>query len=90
MTTYTFQAIMTGIGNNSITSTSNNQIYITRQAYITLITNSSGNISFINLPLISVSIIDFNVTYFNFNPAFPFVLTDFTTATDWVTYTLPT
>lgn len=81
---------MADIGDGTITSTNNNQIYITRQEYITLITNSSGNISFINLPLISVSIINFSVTYFNFNPAFPFILSDFTTATDWVTYTLPT
>lgn len=90
MTTYTFQNILMDIGNNSITTTNNNQIYITRQAYITLITNSAGNISFINLPLMSVNIINYDVTYFNFNPSFPFVLTDFTTATDWVTYTLPT
>lgn len=90
MTTYTFQTILTDIGNGSITTTNNNALYITRQEYITLITNSSGNISFINLPLMAVSIINFNVTYFNFNPSFPFVLTDFTTATDWVTYTLPT
>lgn len=90
MTTYTFQQIMTDIGNSTITTTSNTQIYISRQEYINLVTNSSGNISFINLPIISVSIINFNVSYFNFNPAFPFVLTDFTAATDWVTYTLPT
>lgn len=90
MTTYTFQQIMTDIGNSSITTTSNNQIYITRQEYVTLITNSSGNISYINLPLMSISIVNFSVSYFNFNPSFPFILTDFTTATDWVTYLLPT
>jgi len=90
MTMYTFQTIMTDIGNGSITTTSATQIYITRQAYLNIITNSSGNISFINLPIIAVSIINFNVTYFNFNPEFPFIVTDFTTATDWVTYILPT
>lgn len=90
MTTYTFQQIMTNIGNNTITTTSDTQILISRQEYIDIITNSSGNISAINLPIISVNIINFNVSYFNFNLSFPFVLTDFTTATDWVTYTLPT
>lgn len=90
MTTYTFQTIMTDIGNSSITTTSATQIYITRQAYVNIITNSSGNISSINLPLMAINIIDFNVSYFNFNPAFPFILTDFTVATDWVTYILPT
>lgn len=87
--TYTFQTIMTNIGDSTITTTSNTQIYITRQAYIDIVTNSNGEIPAINLPIMSISIINFTVSYFNFNPAFPFVLNDFTTETDWVTYIFP-
>lgn len=90
MITYTFQEIMTNIGDLSITTTTSTQIYITRQAYVDIITNSNGNIAPINLPLMAINIINFTVTYFNFNPVFPFILTDFTTATDWTTYIIPT
>ncbi len=90
MTTYTFQEIMTNIGDSTITTTSSTQILISRQEYINILANSSGNISFINLPIMAVNIVNFSVSYFNYNPSFPFVLTDFTVASDWVTYTLPT
>ncbi len=90
MTTYTFQQIMTNIGDGTITTTSNTQILISRQEYIDIVTNSNGNISFVNLPIMAVSIVNLNVSYFNYNPSFPFILTDFTVASDWVTYTLPT
>jgi len=89
MTTYTFQQIMADIGDGTTTTTSDTQIYITRQTYLDIVTNSNGSISLINLPIISVSIINFTVSYFNFNPTFPFILTDFTTADDWDTYTFP-
>lgn len=89
MTTYTFQEIMTFIGAKIITTNSATNLYITRQAYIDIITNSEGNISNINLPIMSISIINFTVSYFNFNPAFPFVVTDFTDVDDWVTYIIP-
>ena len=90
MIPYTFQEIMEAIGNRTITTTIDNQIYITRQEYVDIITDSNGNLSPINLPLMSINIINFTVTYFNFNPSFPFILTDYTTANDWVTYTYPT
>jgi len=90
MITYTFQDIMQNIGDLTITTTSATQIYITRQEYVDIVTNSNGNIPAINLPLMAINIINFDVSYFNFNPAFPFILTDFTVASDWVTYIPPT
>lgn len=89
-TEYTFQNIMIAIATSAVTTTSDVQVYITRQAYANIITNSSGQIPFIVLPVISVSIIDFAFNLFNYaSCSFPFVATDFTTATDWILYTLP-
>lgn len=81
---------MLAIETGSITTTSNINILITRQSYSNIILNSAGNLSNIILPVIAVSIIDFTVYYFNQSPSFSFVATDFTAATDWIVYTLPT
>jgi len=89
MIAQTFQQIMTDIEGLVISTTSSNQLYITRQKYIDVVNNSDGNVAAINLPLMSINIINFTVSYFNFNPSFPFVVEDYTTADDWVTYTLP-
>ena len=89
-TEYTFAAIMAAIIAKSITSTTDVNVYITRYAYSQIVVNSNGQIPFTNLPVLSVSIIDFSMGFFNYTPAtFPFVATDFTAATDWYVYTLP-
>jgi hypothetical protein len=89
-TLYTFQNIMTAISNGSITTNSSTNILVTRQAYSNIITNSNGQISSVQLPIIAVNIINNSVFYFNNSPAFPFVVNDFITASDWLVYTLPT
>jgi hypothetical protein len=89
MIAQTFQQIMADIEDSTIITTSNNKLFITRQHYIDIVNNSDGNVSLINLPLMSINIINYTVSYFNFNPEFPFVVSDYTTANDWVTYTLP-
>lgn len=81
---------MTAISNGSITTNSSTNILVTRQAYSNIITNSNGQISSVQLPIIAVNIINNSVFYFNNSPAFPFVVNDFITASDWLVYTLPT
>jgi hypothetical protein len=89
-TLYTFQNIMIAIASSSVTSTSNTSVYITRQTYANLVANSSGQLPFLVLPIISVNTIDFAFNLYNYaSCSFPFVATDFTTATDWLVYTLP-
>lgn len=90
VTLYTFQTLMADIQDGSVTTTSDVQVLITRQAYSNIITNSNGQISYVALPIMAVNIINFSVSYFNNAPNFPFVVNDFTTATDWLVYTLPT
>jgi hypothetical protein len=91
VTEYTFQTIIAAIISKTITSTTDVNVYISRLAYINIVTASLGQIPALNLPVISVSIIDFVFNFYNYTPStFPFVATDFTTATDWVVYTLPT
>jgi hypothetical protein len=90
-TEYTFNAIMLDIISQAITTTTNVQVYITRYAYSQIVVNSNGQIPFTNLPVLSVSIIDFSVGFFNYTPAnFSFIATDFTSANDWYVYTPPT
>lgn len=86
----TFQQIMIKIINGTITTTSDTNVYITRQTYINILDNSSGQIPFISLPVLSVNIIDFVFNLYNYAAcSFPFIASDFTTATDWVQYILP-
>ena len=85
----TFQEIMEAIADKTISSDGVLQILITREAYLNIILDSEGTVSPINLPLMSINVINYTVSYFNFNPSFPFVLTDFTTANDWITYNYP-
>jgi hypothetical protein len=89
-TLYTFQNIMTAIFTGSITNTSDIKILVTREAYSNIITNSNGQLSNIVLPIMAVSTINFDVAYYNYAPYFPFVVSDFITAADWLVYTLPT
>lgn len=88
-TLYTFQGIMTAISVGTITSDYDIKILITREAYSDIITNSNGQISNYQLPLIAVSIINNSVYYYNYSPDFPFILSDFIDADDWLVYTLP-
>ena len=90
-TMYTFNAIMTAIETSVITATTDTNVYFTRYAYSQIVTNSNGQIPFTALPVMFVNTINMSVGFYNYAAlAFPFVATDYTAATDWYVYSLPT
>jgi len=90
MTPQTFVEILTSIQTTGLTNLANSVlVYITRQAYLTVIINSNGLVSYVNLPYFVINLTDFTVSQSNYPPDFQFTVNDLTTANDWVTFTYP-
>lgn len=64
-------------------------VYITREAYQATIDNSSGLVSYINLPYYAVNLTDFIAKQSNYPPNFQFTIDDLTVADDWVVFNFP-